>query len=546
MPYGYTLSDLANMPPEVYPRTTDEEKIRRLMGGRPLLPVEYDDLVRRGPAPPMQAIPPGRQMTPADVQLLRSGSALPRSHWLYRDRKADAAARLTQDVYGRDSEGMTPAVGPMSMLDMVMEPAGQFAEELLGGTTLGALMLGAVVGPKAAKHLPVGRGALTGQNILDAAARLNRGEGISFKDWVNRNPQGGTSLFDVANAAPAGVFPSGPIPRYTPRNVPDRMVEAFADPRTRKQLRDWVEAGMQMMPEPWYRTGPLYDAFVAEWGPQQAPGQMQKFLEYVAATSTSAKVPDNLKIASYYNYIDQQGLPIPATPPPGYGHKFQGSHRAAAQDFRQGTFNPIDKPKRGSYVQNLGGNEDVLTGDRHWMRAVGMASKDPRFLKTRFEVEVKGPDGKPLKGPDGKNVKIYRNLQEEFREGKLTLKEALNKPGYWDEAPTKTEYEFGESAWRKLARRMGLTAGQAQEKMWVGAGRKTGLGSPPEPILTTLGRRIAYTAYQMGTTPEEVLSAFVKGKIPLLQFGGATLGLGTLSSLADYGRPDAAEPPDRF
>ena len=53
-----------------------------------------------------------------------------------------------------------------------------------------------------------------------------------------------------------------------------------------------------------------------------------------------------------------------------------------------------------------------------------------------------------------------------------------------------------------------------------------------------------YTAYQIGVSPEEVMSSFVRGKIPLLQVGGAVgLGLGTLSTLPgirpsdDEGRP---------
>jgi hypothetical protein len=249
---------------------------------------------------------------------------------------------------------------------------------------------------------------------------------------------------------------------------------------------------------------------------------MQKQLEYIAATSTSAKVPDNLKIGSLYNYLDQQGLPIPESgPPKGYGHKFWMSHRDASKGFREGTFNPLDNPKRASYVQNLGGNENVVTADRHYWRALGMASGDPRFLKTRFEKEL----------PDG--TKQVRNLQKELAEGKITMRQAKKEPQWWDEAPRPNEYGYAEDAYkRKVTDPMGLTVGQGQEKQWVGASDVTGLGSPGEPILRTLGSRIAYTAYQMGTTPEKVLQAYVQGKIPLLELGAGAVGLSTLSTLA--------------
>ena len=45
-----------------------------------------------------------------------------------------------QALQAQGRQGMTPAVGPMSLADLVMEPVGQFAESALGGTTIGALI----------------------------------------------------------------------------------------------------------------------------------------------------------------------------------------------------------------------------------------------------------------------------------------------------------------------------------------------------------------------------------------------------------------------
>ena len=459
-------------------------------------------------------------------------------------------------LWEQSQHGLEPTLAPTGWLDLAMEGVGSFLEEADLGKYLLPLSALAMVKtgkpPKAqagantlagmtkkeASRLPVGRGELTGENVLEAAARLNAGEGMSYGQWIKENPEAGGTLFDLANAKQAGVFPPGELPR-TPvgkANI-DRTVAAFRKPRVIQQLQEWVNAGMGKMPDSWYRTGPLYDEYVKEWGEALAPEKMRQQLEYIAATSTSAKVPDNLKIGSLYNYLEEQGLPIPESgPPKGYGHKFWMSHRDAARGFREETFNPLDNPKRASYVQNLGGNENVLTADRHFWRAVGIASGDPRFLKTRLEEEL----------PNG--TKVIRNLQKEFKDGKITLRQAKKEPQWWSDAPTGYEYGYAEDAFkRKVADPMGLTVGQGQEKQWVGAGEVTGLGSPGEPILQTLARRIAYTAYQMGVSPEEVLSAYVRGKIPLLQVGGAVgLGLGTLSTLSGTPPSDGDKRPSIF
>ena len=49
-----------------------------------------------------------------------------------------------------------------------------------------------------------------------------------------------------------------------------------------------------------------------------------------------------------------------------------------------------------------------------------------------------------------------------------------------------------------------------------------------------------------GRYADEVLSGLVKGKILLLQFGGATLGLGTLANLTDSERQGDAGQQKRF
>jgi len=382
------------------------------------MPDRLSDLLRSA------ALPPGHFLYAKPKPVYGSSRILDDDgNVIYDQRAADEYARVS----GLDGMGIidpvTHDIAPLTPPGMFIGALGRVGEEIakdpwslrsyanaahafqeMGGVDpmLHTSLASVGAAKKGSRALPLGAGMeLNGENVLEIARRLNAGEGTSYGQWVKENPEAGGTLFDLANAQPAGVFPPGQIPRYEPaRGVPDRIVEAFKNPRVRKQLNEWVSAGMEKMPDSWYRTRPLFDEFVKEWGPERAPIEMQKTLQDIAATSTSAKVPDNLKIASLYSYLEGQGLPVPDKPPAG-------------------------------------------------------------------------------------------------------------EPSEW------------------------------QEKMWVGAGPVTGLGSPGEPLLQTLARRIAYTAYQMGTTPDAVLRAYVRKEIPLLSLGAIGLGGGTLSSLLDSPPSDA-------
>jgi len=353
---------------------------------------------------------------------------------------------------------------------------------------------------------------LTGQAVLDKAAS-EAGEG--FKDFTARNPP--STLFDLTNAQPAIPGRSAQPPRYDPaRGVPPRMAEALADPNVRAKLRNVVRAGQEVMPNSWYRTSPLYERFVAEYGPEEAARQYERLMQITASTSTKNPVPSNIKAASYYNYLANQGLPIPDKPAPGYGSLAQGQHVAAVREFLdRGALDPLKNPKRYSFAENLLGNETPVTIDTHNMRMLGIASKDPRFLALSVPVG------------EGTN-KTYFKPRQAFEQGDLSLKEALDRPVYWSSAPEKNEYAAYEKAQQAMARRMGITPAELQEKMWVGAATKTGLGSPPEPFLQTFANRINYTAMRMGVDPKIVLDQFVKGKIPLLGGAGLAAGIGAL------------------
>jgi hypothetical protein len=282
-------------------------------------------------------------------------------------------------------------------------------------------------------------------------------------------------------------------------------------------MRKAVEKGKSMMPESWYRTGPLYDVFMEELGPDTAPTAYKRFMELVSATSPQSRVPDNVRIASYYNYLDRNGLELPETPAPGYGAKAQILHRQNVVDMQNGGLDPLKNPKPSSFVENLLGNETPVTVDTHNFRLLGILSKDPRFLATKTDTGF--------------------NPRQAFADGKITIEQALQNPTWWDSAPLKTEYAAYEAYQQKLANKLGMTPAEFQEKMWVGAGDKTGLGSPPETWLRTFARRVQYTAARLNADPDVVMRKFIRGEIPLLGVGGAA----ALGGLSD-GAPDTNEP----
>jgi hypothetical protein len=147
-----------------------------------------------------------------------------------------------------------------------------------------------------------------------------------------------------------------------------------------------------------------------------------------------------------------------------------------------------------------------------------MSAEDPRFLATTAQIETELPNGK--------KKYEYVRPRDMYRNGEITLKEALNRPAYWQSAPEPTEYAAVEAAQQKWAEKLGITPARWQERAWVGGGELTGLESPPEPFLRTLASRIHYTAQQMGVDPQIVLQKFVQGKIPLLSATGALLWYG--------------------
>ena len=307
------------------------------------------------------------------------------------------------------------------------------------------------------------------------------------------------------------------IPRYEPpRGMPAYMQRLNKNEKAYNQVLEWAKQGMTDEGLGWYNTEPLRNEFVKEFGEDIGQKNYEKYIDLVAATSAGARTPANAKIASYYY---QQALKNePAVKPPkgsGYGHKAQNLHfMNAAEILAGGQLDPIKNPKRFTFGENLKGNWDYATVDKHNVRAFAIASKDPEFIQTRLA----DPKGSGV--PSWWNNKKYGEWDpDKFNPQQFVVdnKISWNKiPATWfKEAPTKTDYKAFEDLNKKLAKDLGVSPAAAQAALWLGAGSVTGLGSPPVAFMKILEERLSVTAKKRNITKEQALKEFMRGVAPL-------------------------------
>ena len=307
------------------------------------------------------------------------------------------------------------------------------------------------------------------------------------------------------------------IPRYEPpRGAPGYMQRLAKNQKAYDQILNWARRGMTEEGLGWYNTDALRDEFVKEFGEDVGQKNYEKYIDLVAATSAGAKTPANAKIASYYYQQAVRGEP--AVKPPkgsGYGHKAQNLHfKNAAEILAGGQLDPIKNPKRFTFGENLKGNWDYATVDKHNVRAFAIASKDPEFINSRLA----DPKGTPK--PSWWNEKKHGawdaqsfNPREFVQTNKV--KWETIPPTWFKEAPSKTDYKAFEELNKRLAKDLGVSPAAAQAALWLGAGEVTGLGSPPIAFMKVLEERLAATAKKRGITREKALKDFIQGKAPL-------------------------------
>ena len=103
----------------------------------------------------------------------------------------------------------------------------------------------------------------------------------------------------------------------------------------------------------------------------------------------------------------------------------------------------------------------------------------------------------------------------------MSLKEARDRPGFWEAAPSGSEYAGFEDLWQRGAKRHGLSPAEAQALGWYGSADVTALKTKPELYIDNLERMIRRTAEQTGQNPRQVMEDVLRGKQYLKKKGGA-------------------------
>lgn len=394
-----------------------------------------------------------------------------------------------------------------------------------------------------------GTSGAVAQDVLSEAKKPSKGS-PSYADWRAKNPGYG-KLFDVSKLSDVPDVPQFQIPRMVPPRGPTaRIVEALANPEVERGINETVERGIAGGGKEWYNTDPLLRRMQGVLPSGSADAGYKNLMDLMAATSPRARVPDNVRTGSYYNYLQSQGIPVPNSPAAGYGSIAQKLHRDNVLGLQErGGFDIYKNPKPASFSSNLQGNQQVATIDTHNFRLPGIISGDPRFLETSIAELAKTPESametlrrqypglpedviqssvkiKPgkmnKKGEMGEDeVSMTYRPQSWVAEGYIPMEDALQDPALWAAKPRDNEYGYYEQWQQDQAQKMGISPAQYQASMWLGGGDTTGLGSAAEPFLGTFEARARYTADRLGMDPDVVLDMMLKGEIPFLAEGGS-------------------------
>ena len=400
--------------------------------------------------------------------------------------------------------------------------------------------------PAAPAYLKTGSGANRDMAADVFAATSSKQKGApSFSDWRAANEDTLGTMFDYGSLRNVPDVPQFQIERSVPAQGPStRIVDALANPDVARGINETVERGAERGGLEWYNTDPLYRRLVSSVGETNAPEEYSRLMDVVAATSPRAKVQDNIRMASYYNYLLKNGIPIPDKPAAGYGSIAQGSHVKHARNIgNEGGWNIFENPKPASFSSNLQGNPQVATIDTHNFRLPGIISQDPRFLATSFDELVKPELNDRTKiisdlvaqypnmqdvdierfvsRLDGPKPKVSFRPQDWLKSGSISMDEAVDRPNFWASQPNDNEYGYYEKWQQDQAEKLGMSPAQYQASMWVGGGEDTGLGSVAEPFLKTFEARIKYTADRLGVSPDVVMEKMLKGEMPLMAQGGS-------------------------
>jgi len=317
----------------------------------------------------------------------------------------------------------------------------------------------------------------------------------------------------------------GKQPKYT-----ERMQDLLDSPTARKKVDKLINQGKDLNVQEWYGTEPLrqvamdigmtqreFDIFLAQMASasQRNPvDQQNKMGSYLYHLSQTGKLPDDEFLMT--NKIKRgkaerpEGTAIEL--PPGYGSLAQGDIFSRGKQIASGDIEgalPPDK-KLGTFYRNYQGNLKPVTVDVNAVRGPIIERGDPRWLASKL-VE---------KDEEG-NILATHFPRKDVASGKMSLKEAKARPGFWEAAPSGSEYAGFEELWQRGAKRHNMAPAEAQALGWYGSADVTALKTKPELYIDNLERMIRRTAEQTGQNPTKVMEDVLRGKQYLKAKGGS-------------------------
>ena len=316
----------------------------------------------------------------------------------------------------------------------------------------------------------------------------------------------------------------GKSPAYT-----ERMQDLLDSPTVRKKVDKLINKGKELNVQEWYGTEPLrqvaMDAGLSE-------DKYREFLAQLASASQRNPVDQQNRMGSYLYYLSQTGqLPEDAflltnkikkdpslrpegTPielPEGYGSLAQGDIFKRGKQIASGDIMGALPPEKklGTFYRNYLGNLRPVTVDVNAVRGPIIERGDPRWLASKL-VE---------KDEEG-NIIATHFPRRDVAEGRMSLKEAKERPGFWEAAPSGSEYAGFEDLWQRGAKRHDMSPAEAQALGWYGSADVTALKTKPELYIDNLERMIKRTAEETGQHPLKVMDDVIKGKGYLYKEGG--------------------------
>ena len=381
-----------------------------------------------------------------------------------------------------------------------------------------------------------------------------------------------------------------PYPRYVPaKNTErmDRLRAAVADPENpiRGIFNNYIEKGRTLGGPDWYNTEELRDWFVSELGPEAGDQNWREFMRLIGTTSTGAKVPANIRMASFYRalppedrvnvarMVKEEGITpalaaerlgvLPENTPTdyGYGHIKQRNQAGNVVNLSEGLWEQQvpeglkgaelsrwlqANPKVKGFGNDLLGDDTNIAADMHFMRMLAMADGGGDFLGSQAKLsdanyaraaEIIGPDQignyTSIRTVNGKPVREV-NLFKAWQDGRIGDTSGFQgMPTAWADTPKANEYAAYEEMANQVAAEYGMTPAQFQASLWMGAGDMTGLADESQGTFMQLFRNaLDKRAGERGLDRKEMLLDFIHNRAPL-SVGGAVAGGGLLSQYQD-------------